>query len=47
MTNAFLPALRDAFDAAPDIAIIGDGDLPSAYKVTDLAAASIGAAGAA
>jgi hypothetical protein len=47
MTNPFVTTLREAYDPAPEFTITGDGDLPSAYKVTDLAAATIGAAGAA
>ncbi|MGY8958065.1 MAG: CoA transferase [Alphaproteobacteria bacterium] len=47
MSNPFVATLRAAFDPTPEFTITNDGDLPSAYKVTDLAAATIGAAGAA
>ena len=47
--NPFLPALFPALGLSADtrIDVVGDGDLPSAFLVTDLAAASFGVAGAA
>jgi hypothetical protein len=49
MMNPFLPALFPALGLSADtrIDVVGDGDLPSAFLVTDLAAASFGVAGAA
>jgi hypothetical protein len=49
MTNPFLPTLFPALDLSADteIKVVGEGDLPSAFQVTDLAAASFGVAGAA
>ena len=49
MTNPFFAELLPALGLPPgtEINVTGVGDMPSAYAVTDLAAASIGAAGAA
>ena len=48
-TAAFAAQLWSALDGPPELlsklAITGDGDLPSAFRVTDLAVASIGVAG--
>jgi hypothetical protein len=49
MTNPFFATLFPALDlnAETEINVTGVGDMPSAYQVTDLAAASFGVAGAA
>ena len=47
MTLRFLAEIAAAFDADADapLAVTGSGDLPSWFAVSDLAAASVGAAG--